>query len=324
MTALHDAGPGADLAGGDPADSDLAGAYRYCRQLAAEHGKSYYLATRLLPEQRRPAVHALYGFARTVDDLVDVEAGAGRPAADCLAELDRIESELLAAVAGAPRTGTRAVVLAVADTIGRYSIHLDHFTDFLASMRMDLPGAPDYRAVYATMGELRGYMHGSAAAIGLQMLPVLGTVTAVAEAEPAAAALGEAFQLTNFIRDVGEDLRRGRVYLPADELSAFGVDPDLLRDCQGAGTSDPRIERALAHFVAVNRDYYRRARPGLAMLEPRVRPGMTAAFELYSAILGEVEDGGYRVLDRRAVVAPRRRVALAAPRLLGSLVAAVR
>ncbi|MFE3289824.1 phytoene/squalene synthase family protein [Rhodococcus sp. NPDC059234] len=319
MTALHDAAPGAV-----PAVGDLADAYRYCRRLAAEHGKSYYLATRLLPERRRPAVHALYGFARTVDDLVDVEATAGRPAADCLAELDRVESELLAAVAGAPRRGTRAAVLAVADTIDRYSIELDHFTAFLSSMRMDLPGAPGYRAVYGTMDELREYMHGSAAAIGMQMLPVLGTVTTVAEAEPAAAALGEAFQLTNFIRDVGEDLRRGRVYLPADELSAFGVDADLLRDCQRTGRTDPRVERALAHFVAVNRDYYRRAEPGLAMLDRRVRPGMTAAFELYAAILGEVEDGGYRVLDRRAVVPRRRRVALTAPRLLGMLAATVR
>lgn len=308
----------------------LDAAYLHCRELAAEHGKSYFLATRLLPARDRPAVHALYGFARTVDDVVDVDAVSGRPVADCLAELDRIEAELRWALdksaldgdAGAARA--RPVVVAVADTITRYEISLDHFTAFLDAMRMDLPGAPGYRAEYATMAQLREYMHGSAAAIGLQMLPVLGTVTPRAEAEPPAAALGEAFQLTNFIRDVGEDLARGRVYLPAEDLAAFGVDADLLRHCRDAGRSDPRIERALAHFVCVNRALYRRARPGLAMLEPRARPGMVAAFELYSAILGEIETSGFRVLDRRAVVPRRRRLALAAPRLLDSAVAAVR
>lgn len=312
----------------------LDAAYLHCRELAAEHGKSYFLATRLLPARDRPAVHALYGFARTVDDVVDVDAVSGRPVADCLAELDRIEAELRCALDrsaldgaagdGATPARVRPVVVAVADTITRYEISLDHFTAFLDAMRMDLPGAPGYRAEYATMAQLREYMHGSAAAIGLQMLPVLGTVTPRAEAEPPAAALGEAFQLTNFIRDVGEDLARGRVYLPAEDLAAFGVDADLLRHSRDTGRSDPRIERALAHFVCVNRALYRRARPGLAMLEPRARPGMVAAFELYSAILGEIETSGFRVLDRRAVVPRRRRLALVAPRLLDSAVAAVR
>ncbi|MFD4181191.1 phytoene/squalene synthase family protein [Rhodococcus sp. NPDC058514] len=303
---------------------DLDSAYRHCRRLATEHGRSYALATRLLPEHRRPAVHALYGFARTVDDVVDIDAPAGRPAADCLTVLEEIESELTTAVAGTRTGDVRPVVLAVADTIGRYSISLDHFTDFLESMRMDLPGAPGFRATYTSMDELRGYMHGSASAIGRQMLPILGTVTTVAEAEPAAAALGEAFQLTNFIRDVGEDLGRGRIYLPSDELSAFGVDADLLRHCRSTGTADPRVRRALAHFVALNRSGYRDARPGLALLEARVRPGITAAFDLYAAILDEIEAGGYRVLDRRAVVPRRRRLALVAPRLLESVATVVR
>ncbi|MFC4602163.1 phytoene/squalene synthase family protein [Rhodococcus kronopolitis] len=310
----------------DTASSDaaLAGAYRHCRTLAAEHGKSYFLATRLLPAERRPAVHALYGFARTVDDVVDVDAVSGRPVTDCLAELDRIEAELHAALAAPGPTAARPVVRAVADTITRYSIAPAHFTVFLDAMRMDLPGAPGYRAEYATMTQLREYMHGSAAAIGLQMLPVLGTVTTLAQAEPAAAALGEAFQLTNFIRDVGEDLARGRLYLPTEELAVFGVDADLLRYCRHTGRSDPRIERALAHFVCLNRALYRRARPGLDLLEPRARPGMVAAFELYSAILGAVEESGFRVLDRRAVVPRRRRLVLAAAPLLGSAVAALR
>ncbi|GAA4480286.1 phytoene/squalene synthase family protein [Rhodococcus olei] len=306
MTALHD----------PPLPPDLGAAYRHCRRLAAEHGKSYHLATRLLPRRDRPAVYALYGFARTVDDIVDVDTVSGRSVAECAAELDAVEAELADTLAGAaaatPVTAARPAVRAVADTITRYGIDPAHVTAFLASMRMDLPGSPGFRASYATMAELREYMHGSAAAIGLQMLPVLGTVTPVDEAAPAAAALGEAFQLTNFLRDVGEDLDRGRVYLPADELAAFGVDADLLRARRADGRPDPRLERALAHLVAVNRHWYRLAEPGLAMLSPRVRPGMAAAFGLYAAILDEIERNDYRVLDRRAVVPRRRRAALVA------------
>lgn len=297
-----------------PVVADLDAAYRHCRRLTARHGTSYHLASRLLPRRDRPAVHALYGFARTVDDLVDVDAVSGRPPGDCLAELGAVETELAAALAGpVPPAGVgscRPVVRAVADTITRYGIDHAHFADFLTSMRMDLPGAPGFRMAYRTMTELREYMHGSAAVIGLQLLPVLGTVVPVEEAAPAAAALGEAFQLTNFLRDVGEDLDRGRVYLPADTLAAFGVDTELLRRRRADGRADPRLRRAFAHLVAVNRDWYRRAEPGLAMLTPRVRPGIAAASGLYAAILDEIERGDHQVLGRRAVVPRRRRAAI--------------
>lgn len=302
-----------------PAD-DLAAAYRHCRGLAAEHGRTYYLATRLLPPERRPAVHALYGFARTVDDVVDVDCAA-RPPAERAAAVDLVESHLDDALAGRPVTDPRtgAVVAALADTIRRYDIPVAHFRAFLDSMRMDIPGTPTFRASYPDMDALRRYMHGSAAVIGLQMLPVLGTTTSLAEASPPAAALGEAFQMTNFIRDVGEDLDRGRVYLPADTWTAFGVDEDLLRHCRRTGTVDPRLRRALAHFAAVTRALYRQAEPGLDMLEPRVRPGMRAAFVLYAEILDEVEISGFRVLDRRATVPRHRRLAVALPLLARTL-----
>ncbi|RDI32587.1 phytoene synthase [Rhodococcus sp. AG1013] len=299
---------------------DLAAAYRHCRRLAAEHGRTYYLATRLLPPERRPAVHALYGFARTVDDVVDVDC-AGRPPAERAAAVDLVESRLDDALAGRPvddpRTG--AVVTALADTIRRYDIPVAHFRSFLDSMRMDIPGTPTYRANYPDMDALRQYMHGSAAVIGLQMLPVLGTTTSLAEASPRAVALGEAFQMTNFIRDVGEDLDRGRVYLPADTWTTFGVDEELLHRCRRTGTVDPWLRRALAHFTALTRALYRQAEPGLDMLEPRVRPGMRAAFVLYSEILDEVEDSGFRVLDRRATVPRHRRLAVALPLLARTL-----
>ncbi|MGQ4617207.1 squalene/phytoene synthase family protein [Nocardia sp. R7R-8] len=306
-----------------PGSALLPLAYRECRQIAATHGRTYFLATRLLSAERRPAVHALYAFARMVDDVVD---RAGRPAGahdrDPAAELDLIERDLRAALeshpgsvdqssAAGPRP--RALVLAaVTHTIHRYGIAAQHFWTFLDSMRMDAPGAPAFRNRYATMAQLREYMRGSAAAIGLQLLPVLGTVVPVSEAEPAAAALGEAFQLTNFLRDVAEDLDRDRVYLPADALAAFGVDNDLLFECRRTGRTDPRVRRALAHLIAVNRDLYRRAEPGIDLLQPRVRPAIRTAATLYADILHHIERSDYAIFDHRAVVPRHHRLRIAA------------
>ncbi|PTR32181.1 phytoene synthase [Rhodococcus sp. OK519] len=305
-------------------DADLSAAYRLCRHLAAEHGRTYYLATRLLPAEHRPAVHALYGFARTADDVVDVDY-ATRPAAERAAAIDRIEAALDSALAGQevndPRIGP--VVLAVTDTIERYSIPVEYFHAFLDSMRMDVPDTPSFHATYPDMAALRRYTYGSAVVIGLQMLPVLGTTTPLEDAVPHAAALGEAFQLTNFVRDVGEDLARGRVYLPADELSAFGVDATLLHRCRETGSVDPRVRRALGHITSLTRALYRDAEPGLDMLDPRARPGMRAAFTLYSEILDEVERSGFRVFDRRATVSRRRRLAVALPLLTRAVTARV-
>lgn len=344
--------PLGDPAGVSDAESDarLADAYRACRAIAAEHGRTYFLATRLLSAPRRPAVHALYAFARMVDDIVDhVDANPGhlpnsagssswertpqRSQADAQRhtpdhgpadELDLIEKQLRVALEKStftePVPPQRAQVLAaLADTVDRYAIDPAHFWTFLDSMRMDVPGTPHFRDRYATMAELREYMRGSAAAIGLQLLPVLGTVAPVAEAEPAAAALGEAFQLTNFLRDIGEDLDRGRVYLPADHLAAFGVDDDLLGQCRRTGRTDPRVRHALAHLIAINRDVYRTADPGIALLNPRVRPAIRAASALYAGILDRIEDSGYAVFQARAVVPTRRRLLVASTELVAGL-----
>ncbi|KAA0023123.1 phytoene/squalene synthase family protein [Antrihabitans cavernicola] len=299
-------------------DAELRAAYQLCRQVAQQHGRTYFLATRLLPAERRSATHALYAFARTVDDIVDVDATA-----TAAAELAAIEHQLRDLIeSGTDPVGVhRPVLIAVVDTIERFDIAPQYFWSFFESMRMDLPGTAEFRSRYATMADLRLYTHGSAAVIGLQMLPVLGTVVPIEEAVVPAAALGEAFQLTNFIRDVGEDLDRGRVYLPADELAAFDVDDALLLHCKKTGTLDRRVRRALAHFAAVNRSIYREARPGIDMLDRRVRPGIRAAFTLYAGILESVERNDFHVLDRRAVVPRSRRLSVASPELLRALAA---
>ncbi|WP_416383040.1 squalene/phytoene synthase family protein [Nocardia flavorosea] len=213
---------------------------------------------------------------------------------------------------GALPAGFGEIFLALTDTVARFAIDPRHFWSFLDSMRMDAPGSPLFRNRYPTMAALEEYMRGSAAAIGLQLLPVLGTAGPRAAAEPAAAALGNAFQLTNFLRDIGEDLDRDRIYLPADELAVFGVDEELLRYCRRTSSTDRRVRRALAHLIAVNRDLYRRAHPGIELLSPRVRPGIRTAATLYAAILGRIEESGYDVFARRAVVPNRQRLWLAA------------
>ncbi|MFI9382288.1 phytoene/squalene synthase family protein [Kutzneria sp. NPDC052558] len=284
----------------------LEAAYAECRRLNAQHGKTFFLATLLLPADRRPAVHALYGFARLADEVVD------NPGTSPALELSELERQLKAALAGEP--AEHPVLAALADTVARHGIEPTLFDEFLASMRMDL----DVRE-YASYAELRTYMRGSAEVIGLQMLPVLGAVSA--DAEPYAAALGEAFQLTNFLRDVGEDLDRGRVYLPADELAAFGVDRALLEWCRLSGGRDRRVRAALAHLAARTRSVYRHAALGIPLLAPSARPCVSVAFTLYQGILDELAAIDYDVFARRAVVPTSRRLAVALPGLVRALAA---
>ncbi|MFD9893657.1 phytoene/squalene synthase family protein [Amycolatopsis sp. NPDC059027] len=283
----------------------LRAAYAECERINAHHGRTFFLATRLLPAHARPAVHALYGFARMADELVDNP----EPGTDPAVALDKV-ADLVGIVFDGGRPGD-PVLAALADTVARYALRRELFDAFLHSMRMDLTVTE-----YATYADLAEYVHGSAEVIGLQMLPVFGTVVPCAEAEPAAAALGEAFQLTNFLRDVGEDLDRGRLYLPAEELAAFGVDRELLVHCRRRRVSDPRIRQALAFAVSRTRAVYRRAESGIPLLRPESRPCVRVAITLYEGILDEIERLGYDVLHRRAIVPARRRLVVALPRLI--------
>ncbi|MEJ2858826.1 MULTISPECIES: phytoene/squalene synthase family protein [unclassified Saccharothrix] len=289
--------------------SDLPAAYARCRALNARHGRTFFLATRLLPRRDRPAVHALYGFARWADEIVD----DGRHA-DPAADLDALERGLEDELAGR-RTG-HPVLTALADTVRRYRIDHGLFRAFLASMRMDL-----HTTEYASFAELDKYVHGSAEVIGLQLLPVFGTVAPQAHAEPAAAALGRAFQLTNFLRDIGEDLDRGRVYLPQDVLHAYGVDRELLASSRRTGRADQRVRRAVQHVMAVTLATYREAEGGIELLQPAARPCVRTALVLYRAILDEIAAADYAVLDKRVVVPNTTRAAVALPGLLKAVTA---
>ncbi|MFC4858466.1 phytoene/squalene synthase family protein [Actinophytocola glycyrrhizae] len=283
-------------------------AYRVCRRINAHYGRTYFLATRFLPAASRPSVHALYGFARLADEIVDSAVAPVDPAQ----ALTTLEKALAEAFTGAPPA--HPVLLALTDTVRRHDIDEALFAEFLASMRMDLTITG-----YATFADLAEYTHGSAGVIGLQLLPVLGTEGPREEAAPYAAALGEAFQLTNFLRDVGEDLDRGRLYLPADELAAFGVDRAMLEHAHRTGRTGRPIRRALAHLVSHTHAVYRRAEPGIALLAPRSRPCIAAASAMYRHILDEIADADYDVLGRRVVVPTHRRLRIAATALTRAL-----
>jgi phytoene synthase len=285
----------------------LRAAYTACRRINARHGRTFFLATRLLPPRARPFAHALYGFARMADDLVDNPA----PGTDPAAALDEVADSAGRVFDCA--TPADPVLAAFADTVRRHELDRGLFDAFLRSMAMDLKITE-----YATYADLREYIHGSAEVIGLQMLPVLGTVVPIADAEPGAAALGEAFQLTNFLRDVGEDLDRGRLYLPTGELAAFGVDRELLEWSRSRGLPDRRVRRALAVAVARNRAVYRRAEAGIPLLREESRSCVRTALVLYEGILDEIVALDYDVLNTRAVVPRRRRAGVALPGLLTS------
>lgn len=289
-----------DAAGID--DPQLRSAYQHCRVLNARHGRTYFLATRLLAPAQRPGIHALYGFARAADDLVDLPApdSPGTPAE----RLEVLEHQLAAALDG--DAAGDPTVAAVCDSVARYRIDPALFPEFLTSMRMDLTVTD-----YPDRAALDRYMRGSAEVIGLEVLPVLGTVGATEEAAPYAAALGKAFQLTNFLRDVAEDLDRGRIYLPADELAAYGVDRDLLQWCRTHERTETRVRSALLAQHAVNREWYRYARQGIAMLHPVSRPCVATAAVLYSAILDRIEDDDFAVFSRRATVGRGYRIRMA-------------
>ena len=280
-------------------DPSLRASYERCKRLNAEHGKTYYLATLLLPPHKRPYVHALYGFARYADEIVD-DLSSTLTDAEKADWLGRWGDEILADI----RRGRShdPVGRALVDTVRTWDIPLEHFEAFLHSMRMDLTVTE-----YPTYDALFEYVYGSAAVIGLQMVPILEPTSP--EAYARAQDLGVAFQLANFIRDVGEDLHRGRVYLPLEELAQHGVTREVLE----RRVATPEVKAALAEQVVRVRELEERSRPGIALLSPDSQPCIEAARILYCGIVDEVERIDYEVFDRRATVPLRRRLAVAGP-----------
>nr|WP_221380799.1 phytoene/squalene synthase family protein [Actinoplanes polyasparticus] len=283
-------------------DVDLAAAYERCRELHKRHGRTYYLATRLLPSWKRRHVHALYGFTRYADEIVDQTSEL--PAAERAARLNEWSEAFVAGLRGEPVDDP--LLPAVLHTIAVFDLEVDDFATFLRCMAMDLT-----ETSYGTYDDLLDYMEGSAAVIGTMMLPILGSNDPAAAREPARQ-LGFAFQLTNFIRDIAEDLERGRVYLPESHLGRFGV----TRDDLARGLATPEIKELVRYEIGVAREHYAAAAPGIVILEPASQACMRTAFALYGGILEEIEANDYDVFARRATVPNRRRAAVAVRSLL--------
>jgi len=287
--------------------AELRASYEECKRLNSLHGKTYYLATLLLPAAKRPFVHALYGFARYADEIVDdLESTL---TLDEKAETLKNWGE---GVLKDLQTGESkdAIGMALADTVRRFNIPIEYFESFMHSMTMDLTVSE-----YQTFDDLMEYVYGSAGVIGLQMVPILGALSP--DAYPLAEKLGTAFQLANFIRDVGEDLDRGRIYLPIKELESHGVTWEMLN--QRIVTS--QIRSALKEQIERVRRLQREADAGIHLLEPSSRPCIEAASELYCGIVDEVEKIEYQIFTERAKTSQWRRAKVALPALVRAIAA---
>ena len=283
-------------------DPELRASYTECKRLNSLHGKTYYLATLLLPPAKRPFVHALYGFARYADEIVD-DLNSTLTDEEKAIELSTWGNQVLSDV----KSGTSSdhIGRALVDTVKRFDIPISYFEAFLHSMTMDLTVSE-----YQSFDDLMEYVYGSASVIGLQMVPILGVTSP--EAYVAAEKLGTAFQLANFIRDVSEDLDRGRIYLPIAELKAHGVTNEMLEE----RVLTPQITAALKEQIVRVRRLQREAAPGIKLLAPESQACIEAASELYCGIVDEVEKIGYEIFNKRAKTSTWRRIKVAFPALL--------
>ncbi len=257
-------------------------AYRHCEDVTARHSRSFYLASSLLPQHKRQAVRALYAFCRVTDDIVDEGTTNTEEA---LASWRRQN-----ALATKPAEDN-PVAVAWADTQLRYRIPHRYAEQLIDGVGRDLR-----QTRYNTFADLATYAYGVASTVGLMSMHIIGFTGL--EAIPYAVKLGVALQITNVLRDVGEDLQVGRIYLPAEELEAYGLsEADL-----ATGKVDDRWRAFMRFQIARNRQLYREAWPGIAMLDPDGRFSIAAAAQLYQAILKNIEANDYDVFNRRAYV----------------------
>lgn len=264
--------------------ADLARAYDHCAALTASHSRSFYLATNLLPPGKRRAMRALYAFCRVSDDIVD------RPTDDARQRLAdwRLEALYARPPAADP------VILAWADTSQRFAIPVRYAEQLVEGVGRDLN-----QDRYETFEELAAYAYGVASTVGLMSMHIIGYSSAQTmpyATERYAIKLGVALQITNILRDVGEDWRAGRVYLPAQELAAY----DLSETDLASGRVDERWRTFMRFQIQRNRRLYAEAWPGIAMLHKDGRLAVAAAAAFYRAILSDIEAHDYDVFSRRA------------------------
>jgi phytoene synthase len=265
----------------------------YCQQKAAQSGSSFYYSFLFLPPGRRRAITALYAFCREVDDVVD-EVREPDVARMKLAWWRR---EIASVFGGTPQ---HPVAQALVPVVRDHALPAEHFQTVIDGMAMDLE-----HVRYVDFASLEQYCHRVAGVVGLMSAEIFGVT------QPAtrgfARDLGIAFQLTNIVRDVGEDAMRGRVYLPQDELARFGVSPsEVLK----RGYSE-RFSALMAFQVQRAREWYARALGQLPAQDRRSQRAGLVMAAIYRALLDEIARDGYRVLDRRIALTPLRKFAIA-------------
>ena len=285
--------------------SGLADSYQYCRRLARSRAKNFYYSFLLLSPAQRDAICAVYAFMRRCDDLSDEPAEGG--AAEARLALEEWRRGLHLALDGAPPP--HPVWPALADTARRYAIPRQYLDEMIDGVTSDL----EPRRL-ASFDELYRYCYQVASVVGLTIIRIFGYRSEAAL--PLAEKCGVAFQLTNILRDLREDAERGRVYLPAEDLERFGVDPeDFARGRRGPGFN------ALMRFETGRaRAYYDESGPLLALVHPRSRSSLWALIRIYRRLLERIEASGYDVLNRRVRVPPWEKMAI----LLSAPAAAMR
>lgn len=265
----------------------LAQAYTHCEALTAQHSRSFYVASALLPATQRRAVRALYAFCRVSDDIVD-----NSPAGEAAPQLQAWRQLILAGhVDDRHLDEQHLVAMAWTDTCHQFHIPPRYAEQLIEGVARDLR-----QVRYETFADLTTYAYGVASTVGLMSMHIIGF--AGPTAIPYAVKLGVALQLTNILRDVGEDWQAGRLYLPREDLEAFGLSDTAI----GLGRVDDHWRAFMRFQIERNRRLYHEAMPGVALLNPAGRLAIVAAARLYEAILDDIERHDYNVFQRRAYV----------------------
>ncbi|MDJ0631643.1 MAG: phytoene synthase [Xenococcaceae cyanobacterium MO_188.B29] len=272
-------------------------AYELCRRITADYAKTFYLGTMLLPKEKRKAIWAIYAWCRRTDELVD-GAKSKFTTTDTLVKW---EQQLESVFSGYPLDD---LDVALVDTIQHYPLEIEPFRDMIAGQRMDL-----YRNRYEDFDQLKLYCYRVAGTVGLMTNPIWGIGKnknpapwergkELYEPREEAIALGIAMQLTNILRDVGEDAQRGRIYLPLADLAAFDyTEADLLN-----GVIDDRWRALMSFQIQRARNYYDQAEQGIRYLIKDSRLPIWASLINYQGILGAIEQNNYDVFNKRAFV----------------------
>lgn len=254
-------------------------AHRYCSEVTALHSKSFFMASGLLSKEQRKATRALYAFCRTTDDIVDF------PGPDRERQLEIWRERSLS---GSPRAND-PVSIAWADTLHKFNIPVQYAHQLIDGVEMDI-----HTHRYRNFAALAEYSYGVASTVGLMSMHIIGF--SGKEAIRYAVKLGVALQLTNILRDIAEDWQRGRLYLPQDEMEAFGVTEDHLEN----GIVDAAWKDFMRFQIERARNIYAEAWPGIAMLHPSGRMSIAAAASFYRDILKKIERRDYDVFSGRA------------------------